>query len=50
MFDINVTVTLVTCMKSKISDWRTAAWFLKPFKEKVEAIIYDLVKPNSTKN
>ena len=37
MFDINVTVTLlVSCMKSEISDWRTAAWFLKPSKQRVE--------------
>ena len=29
--------------------WRTGAWFLKPFKERVEENhIYDLVKPNST--
>ena len=36
MFDINVTVTLVSCIKSEISDWRTAAWFLKPFNERFE--------------
>ena len=36
MFDINVTVTLVSCMKSEVSDWRTAASFLKPFKERIE--------------
>ena len=36
MFDINVTVTLVSYIKSEISDWRTGAWFLKPFKERVE--------------
>ena len=36
MFDINVSVTLVNCIKPEISDWRTAAWFLKPFKGRVE--------------
>ena len=36
MFDTNVTVTLFSCIKSEISDWRAAAWFLKPFKERVE--------------
>ena len=36
MFDINVTVTLVSCIKSEITDCRTAAWFLKPLKERVE--------------
>ena len=36
MFDINVTVTLVSRIKSEISDWITPAWFLKPFKERVE--------------
>ena len=36
MFDINVTVTLlVSCIKPKIFDWRTAAWFLKPSKQRV---------------
>ena len=34
MFDINVTVTLVSYIKSDISHWR--AWCLKPFKERVE--------------
>ena len=33
---INVTVTLVSCIKSEISDWGIAAWFLKPFIERVE--------------
>ena len=36
MFDINVTVTLGSYIKSEISDWRTRAWVLKPFKERVE--------------
>ena len=40
----------VSYVKSEISDiWRTGAWFLKPFGERVgENHIYDLVKPNST--
>ena len=36
MFDINVTFTLVSYIKSEISDWRTGAWFLKYFKGRVE--------------
>ena len=36
MFDINVTVTLVSCIKSEISDWGTAALFLKRFNKRVE--------------
>ena len=35
----------ISYIKSEIADWRTRAWFLKPFL----TIIYDLVKPNSTK-
>ena len=51
MFDINVTVTLVSYIKSDISHWRTGAWCLKPFKERVEkTIIYNLVKLTFTKN
>ena len=48
MFDINVTVTLlVSCMKSEISDWRTAAWFLKPSKQRIEENHY--LWPSKTK-
>ena len=47
MFDINVTVTLVSCIKSEISDWRTAACFFKPFKETVEENHY--LWPSKTK-
>ena len=36
MFDINVTVTLVSYVKSEISDWSAGEWVLKPFKERVE--------------
>ena len=35
MFDINVTYCYISYIKSEISDWRTQAWFLKPFKERV---------------
>ena len=47
MFDINVTVTLVSCMKSEVSDWRTTASFLKPFKERIEENHY--LWPSKTK-
>ena len=46
----NVSYCYVSYVKSEASDiWRTGAWFLKPFGEKVkENHIYDLVKRNST--
>ena len=46
----NGTYRYVSYVKSQKSDiWRTGAWFLKPFGERVEEKhIYDLVKPNST--
>ena len=46
----NVSYCYVRYVKSETSDiWRTGAWFLKPFGEKVkENHIYDLVKRNST--
>ena len=46
----NVSYRYVSYIKSEISDvWKTCAWFLKPFGERVEENhIYDLVKPNST--
>ena len=46
----NISYRYVSCVKSETSDiWRTAAWFLKPFGERVEKNhIYNLVKPNST--
>ena len=48
MFDINVTVILlVSCIKSEISDWRTAAWFLKPSKQRIEENHY--LWPSKTK-
>ena len=47
MFDINVTITLVIYIKSEIFNWRTWAWFLKPFKESVEENHY--LRPSKTK-
>ena len=46
----SVNYCYVSYEKSETSDiWRTGAWFLKPFREKVdENYIYDLIKPNST--
>ena len=46
----NVRYRYVNYIKSETSDiWRTGAWLLKPFGERVgENIIYHLVKPNST--
>ena len=40
----------VSYIKSETSFiWRTGAWFLKPFEERVkEKHIYHIVKPNST--
>ena len=45
-----MTYRYVSYLKSEIFHiWRTNAWFLKPFVERVEENhIYDLVKPNST--
>ena len=45
----NVSYLYVSYIKSETSDiWRTDAWFLKPFRERVEENhIYRLVKPNS---
>ena len=42
----NVSYRYASYAKSEISDtWRTGAWFLKPFGEKVEEYhIYDLIK------
>ena len=44
----NVSYLYVSYVKSEISDrWRTGAWFLKSFGERVqEHHIYYLVKPN----
>ena len=45
----NVSCRYVSYVKSETSDiWRTGAWFLKPFGERVEEKhIYHLAKPNS---
>ena len=47
----NVSYCYISYIKSETSDiWRTGAWFLKNFKERVEENhIYDLVKSNSAK-
>ena len=46
----NVSYRCVSYIKSETSFiWRTSAWFLKPFEERVEEnYIYYIVKPNST--
>ena len=46
----NVSYRYVSYIKSETSFiWRTGAWFLKPFEERVEENhIYHIVKPNST--
>ena len=46
----NLGYRYVSYIKSETCDiWRTGAWFLKPFGERVEENqIYHLVKPNST--
>ena len=46
----NVSYRYVSYVKTETSNiWRTGAWFLKPFGERVEQNhIYHLVKPNST--
>ena len=46
----NVSYHHVSYIKSETSFiWRTGAWFLKPFEERVEENhIYHIVKPNST--
>ena len=46
----NVSYHYFSYVKSETSNiWRTRAWFLKLFRERVEENhIYDLVKPNST--
>ena len=46
----NVSYRYVSYIKSETSFiWRTGAWFLKPFEERVEEKhIYQIVKPNST--
>ena len=46
----NVNYRYVSCLKSETSFiWRTGAWFLKPFEERVEENhIYNVVKPNFT--
>ena len=45
----NVSYRYVSYVKSETSDtWRTRAWFIKPFGERVEENhIYHQVKPNS---
>ena len=45
----NVSYHYFSYVKLETSDiWRTNAWFLEPFRERVEEKhIYDLVKPNS---
>ena len=45
----NVSYRYVSHVKSETSNsWRTGAWFLKPFQERVaENHIYNLVKPKS---
>ena len=47
---LNVSHRYVSYIKSEtFFTWRTGAWFLKPFEERVEKNhIYHIVKPNST--